>query len=90
MDEKTMLTVIDARLCYLFSECPPDKRNPDEINALVNLMKEYNPDAISQVSELQTQIVHITESRYPDSDTMIAMIAMITYFTILLLFELQK
>ena len=44
MDTRIMVEIIDARLRYLLSECPPEEYNMAEVNALINLLKEYDPE----------------------------------------------
>ena len=83
MDEKTMIRVIDARLRYLFADCPADMVNPEEVNALVNLLKEYEPDASGGAPSAH-YIVHIQDS-YPDAETIIAMMAVIVCVVVLVL-----
>lgn len=79
MDEKTMIAVIDARLHYLFADCPPDRVNFEEVNALVNLLKEYDPCAAGWCD------VHISEKDPFSPETITAMMAMVMGITVLIL-----
>lgn len=86
IDEKTMIRVIDARLHYIFSSL--DKYSVEEANALINLLKEYNPNVLNN----DEREIHIDKECCQDQDpeTIIALIAITTFFTVLVLIELLE
>lgn len=84
MDEKTMIAVIDARLHYLFADCPPDRVNFEEVNALVNLLKEYDPCAAGGCD------VHISEGCCVTPEVVTGMMAVVTCITVLILLSREN
>ena len=98
-DITPLIQTLDDRLHYLLMECPPEEFNKEEIKAIINLQKEYNPNAIQKPikhivfgnPEPQPRIIHITSEPPPDPKAIIAVITLITCITILaliVLFEL--
>lgn len=98
-DITPLIQALDDRLHYLLMECPPEDFNKDEIKAIINLQKEYNPNTIPKPikhivfgnPQPQQRIIHITSDPPPDPKTIIAVITLITSLTILaliVLFEL--
>lgn len=40
-DITVLIQALDGRLRYLFTECPAEEYNQNEVNAIINLQKEY-------------------------------------------------
>lgn len=40
-DITLLIEILDGRLRYLLTECPAEEYNVKEVNAIINLQKEY-------------------------------------------------
>ena len=88
-DITPLIQALDDRLRYLLTECPPGECNPEEMKAIINLQKEYDP---KDFVKPESQIIHITPAPQINANAVIAIIALITCITVLILvvlFELK-
>jgi len=87
-DITPLIQALDDRLRYLLTECPPGECNPEEMKAIINLQKEYDP---KDFVKPESQIIHISPTPPADAKTIIAIIisiACITVLVLVVLFEL--
>ena len=82
IDEKTMIRVIDARLHYIFSSL--DKYSIEEANALINLLKEYNPNVLNN----DESEIHIDKECSSAPELITVLISVTTYLSVLTLIAL--
>lgn len=89
-DMNPLIEALDNRLLYLLGKCPPEEYNPDEVKALINLMKEYTPDRCKPPTHIrygnsEPKVIHISESENQDRNVIMGLIAVITCIVVLIL-----